>query len=308
MEVTNPIGKINIRILIVDFFGSLMPGILFTGISILLVLTVFYSSIETINLIFQHNSSSEISINTFVNFFYTIIDNFHFELSIFLLVFSYVLGYIFYRQELRIPDQASFNRIKKKQKIEEWVAQNVEEVEYPYDHIYRYLDSRGLLHLSKMVPWSIKNGENIKRTKYFINILKIRLLYFNPDKCTDIIRNEAHIRLSSTTWYLLYKIKTICWVSLGFPFITLILSIIRNQIICFPKNLEYIMPIFIIFTIYLLIVRSICTIEKFFHYQRLREIIFVLETAYNLFRERIDIFSDIYPEYSKIIKLIKNNA
>ena len=56
MEVTNPIGKINIRILIVDFFGSLMPGILFTGISILLVLTVFYSSIETINLIFQHNS------------------------------------------------------------------------------------------------------------------------------------------------------------------------------------------------------------------------------------------------------------
>ena len=82
MEVTNPIGKINIRILIVDFFGSLMPGILFTGISILLVLTVFYSSIETINLIFQHNSSSEISINTFVNFFYTIFDNFHFELML----------------------------------------------------------------------------------------------------------------------------------------------------------------------------------------------------------------------------------
>lgn len=313
MEIPSPVGKLNVRMLIVDFFGSLIPGIIFTGISSIIILLVLFSSIEIIYLIFPINNNLEFNLFSFTNNISAIVSSFRFELIIFFLFLSYVLGHIFYRQDLKVPDKLSFSRIRSEmndKQLKEWVAKNESEVEYPYTNLQGYLESRGLKHLSQMVPWSRndkkdKNKEHIKRTKYFIGILKIRLSYYCPDKCGTLIRNEAHIRLSSTTWYLSCKIRKICIISILFPIVSLILSIVKNQILLFPQNLNYFIPIFIIFIMYILIIRIIKTIEKFLHYQRVREIVHVLETAYNLFRERIDLMSDIYPEYSKSIAVIK---
>ncbi len=76
------------------------------------------------------------------------------------------------------------------------------DAQFPYLHLRCYLAFRGLTHLTNMVPWCPIKPETVsRRTKMFINIIKIRLLARCPEMSKGVIRNEAEVRLATSVWY-----------------------------------------------------------------------------------------------------------
>jgi hypothetical protein len=77
------------------------------------------------------------------------------------------------------------------------------DVQYPYVYLKQFLNHRGLVELAKMVNWDgIDRGEVATRSKSFINNLKIRLFYYVPQRCGLVVRNEGHIRLMASVWFV----------------------------------------------------------------------------------------------------------
>jgi len=107
----------------------------------------------------------------------------------------------------------------------------------------------------------------------FINILKIRINHFAPSQNSDIVKNEAHIRLVSSLWYATIWIIYFSVLS-GFVISLAILM----------KGASWNIQIFIVSAGWIslqtiLSLSILFSIRKFFHYQRVREIVYVLETA-----------------------------
>lgn len=193
--------------------------------------------------------------------------------------------YAKYRMEL-IPLFSKNAKIKSKLKSElkkEYGCTTVTDCEFPYPFYKDYLKKRGLTHLIKLAIWS--NCKDFQRSKTFINILKIRLKYHLPDKYGTIIRNEAHVRLASSTWYV-SRISIILGIlGLVITCLSIILQINRisdkNAFDIIGENaLALVLPIVIILSSGYLW----HNITKFIHYQRLREVFYVLETTFTAFR------------------------
>ncbi len=153
-----------------------------------------------------------------------------------------------------------------------------DEVEYPYIYLGDYLKKRGLDYLLIFVNWEENKSF---RSKTYINILKMRLMFNQSERIGNIIRNEAHIRLASTAWY----VAKILLVLSDIGFIICIIGLFAYL------NLSHeFLSVFVYFNVfagpalvYFISHYSIRSIEKFFLYQRLREIVYVLETAYTAF-------------------------
>lgn len=137
--------------------------------------------------------------------------------------------------------------------------------------------------MAKHVKWTDKN-RNIKnenkdsekyQTKHFINLIKIRLSLLNPSNQMMIARNEAHVRLMSSVWYLLrYLIKlSIAGILIGL-LILYILYEKKNGLVYNYLTISMVPSIILFFSI---IIRG--RIENILHYQRIREIVYVIETA-----------------------------
>ena len=265
-----------------DFFGSLVPGIYFSFFITACVLTV----LTMFNNWF-----------CFVENTVTLISPFSFEILICFLIFSFVIGSVFYRRDLKGPDRKSAEYIYKKDKNQrDEMAVRIGQkdkklnVDYPYLYIYEYLKIRGLDHLAKRIPWrgtDTKSDTHRFKTKNFINILKTRLNYLVPEQMRDIVKNEAHIRLISSLWYIT---KWIFICSIIALLVCISAFIFRNKLnglvqlygvlVCFVWNVfQVILVVFI---------RN--SIKKFYHYQRVREIVCVLETAYLASKRHKDIF------------------
>jgi hypothetical protein len=279
-----------IREFFIDFLSSLVPGFLFTMFAIPLVLSTCVA--------LSQGQFDWTTIRTGMG-------PYHAELWCLTLVLSYVLGCVFSKRDPKIPDQKSATHILKK----DWaskdraVIQGSEELDekyrlfryldrftwfhryrvakhlasgyggqFPYSHLYEYLAARGLDHLAKRVPWRGQDPKIDPRSKMFINILKVRLQFSNQKECNEIIRNEAHIRMMSSVWYAALQLEQVYLVLL---FLLLILSPLDNT----AKS-----PGFKTTLILLVVLlagaewlrRMIIT---FLHYQRVREIVYVLETA-----------------------------
>jgi hypothetical protein len=155
--------------------------------------------------------------------------------------------------------------------------------DYPYIHLYRYLKGRSLEHLAELVRWGREGDQRFTgRTKAFINILKVRIEYFIPEKTGTIIRNEAHIRLMSSFWYICEFIKrmNLLFIAVGIllPLMMHVQDVIGKDV---GEILGYLFKLnFCAFLLTMMVIMTQNVIEKFFHYQRIREIIFVLETIY----------------------------
>jgi hypothetical protein len=164
-----------------------------------------------------------------------------------------------------------------------------------------------------LIPFVLWKDEPKHRTKNWINILKIRLKLHFPNRCSTIIRNEAHVRLASSTWYVG---RAVCLCS-KYACAGLMLSLV----VCFIevivlKNLEsiklesalisnivvnYIFSLVSVGIIYLMGRFASTRIEKFLHYQRQREVVHVLETAWSAFRERPDLLNPPFKEYAEFV-------
>lgn len=300
-----------IREFFIDFLGSLVPGLLF---SITAALPVWWSAALVWRAL---QSITYTAAGTAIEPL-RVVGQFRIESLCLLFVLSYVLGGVFYRGDPKFPDQKSAAYVlwrevrnrdgnERREAIQRCVIQPVAENppsdgekkdvplgsekevralvegeggQFPYSHLYEYLHTRGLGHLAEIVPWRGNDyGSHGRRTKMFINLLKVRLHYTVPQKCGDIVRNEAHIRMMSSVWYAASALQQLCYVAT----VPAILSVIPGVVAHGWKRPEALGVLtFLLFLGILFFGAETLrlTIRKFFHYQRVREIVYVLKTAY----------------------------
>lgn len=287
--IDGPIGRLSIRELIVDFLGSLVPGLIFVSCSVAMVAwplgTAFQLALTLLDstraIVDVYSDAARVA------------ESVRIELTILLVMVAYVAGHLFYRQDPKIPDERSFHRTVTS--TTEWVA-DADDCEFPYLHFDRYLRSRGLTHLLGLTEWC---GTG-RRTKNFINILKIRLFFEYPEKCGSVAKNEAHIRLMASSWYMSRALKYLGGAVVLFSIATAVIATrgvwsgvaLRTAILhAIPAT-----PALIVLLAAWCVQRII---ERFLHYQRVREVMWVLETAYIAYRDSPSRLHDICPTFGK---------
>lgn len=153
-----------------------------------------------------------------------------------------------------------------------------------------YLEFRGLDHLCEFVVWS-ENTDH--RSKNYINILKMRLQYHVPEKCNNILKNEAHVRLATSMWYVAGALIGCAITSGAIVLAGLLLAFARNILYSAPVHGAAIWNMSIIslsITLFIYLFSRFIrnSVESFIHYQRQREVIHVLETAWIAFSENAE--------------------
>jgi hypothetical protein len=178
---------------------------------------------------------------------------------------------------------------------------------FPYSHIKAYLQSRQLTHLAEMIKW--ESGKNWTGcSKMFINILKIRMQWVAPRKCGELVRNEAHCRMMSSIWYAANAVFTVFCVS-ALPVLAAVWRLHPNleslnaaqqcpspgdAQTCFAisdaQKCLYLAQCYHDVAVYLAVASFAFLsalwlkrhVEDRFHYQRVKEVVYVLETAFCL--------------------------
>ena len=285
------IPRVPVQEIIVDVLGSLVPGLMCVIASMLmfllpaeLFLTITLRPQGEINPSLAVITDSEIA---------QLLGGFRLEFIAFVFMTSYVIGHIFYRRGPHEPDKKSLSRILKKEKKQKsetknWVADNPEECRFPYPNLKGYLEARGLHHLASLVTW--QRTQTDECSKMFINVLKVRLYHLHPERCTLIAKNEAHIRLMSSTWFMARTLKVVGSLSVALTGVTLAYTLYFNSVYTtgFPwaGYLAFLPAIAVSIAGIAISYWIIGNIETFLHYQRVREAVIVLETAWVAFREK----------------------
>jgi hypothetical protein len=333
----------------VEFFGGLVPGILFVvGLFLILVPSVytFFAAVHKQSSAFSSVKFSRDFLKDAQNTPYMI----WFCLMILGLIIAYLFGHLFYRRDPKIPNQKGFKRIaehgpqakdfirkfKKKCRIpltfkksssnqtnrrkhfldplisllfkkheipdeleQTWLRDSfgcasIDECEFPFTHIDKYLKKRGHMHLLPLLRWCEEESKSNFRSKTFINLIKIRLHYVVPEQYRVLVRNEAHVRLSTSTWYMskaLFKVGL--YFGIGISVLSSLVFLFTQNMIQNGLSMEmiirsicYTMPTSVL-TISVMGICFYCswTIEKFIHYQRIREVFNVLELTYTVLKD-----------------------
>ena len=311
-----------IRDFSVDFWGTLMPGVMF----IILVSVPLASSLYTlakqlggippmdmaaILAALAGGGLGYLGLGIFTSF----------------LMLSYVVGSIFFREDPNVPDGRSARRIvsrmihrRQAEEVRRWVVQPKAEaatgsgwlealrawwrrfrqacgtrlpgwadevlgcpsagkmdVEFPYLYLKKYLRDRGMVYLAEKVPWDDDDETRKNRTKNYINVLKARLLFCYPDSCGQIVRNEAHIRLASSSWFAARTTARTCLLCVGLIALAGVRAWRTD-----PDSLALAVTIPAVACLAVTVVASHIQrkVEYFIHYQRVREAVWVLETAW----------------------------
>ncbi|MBR1769405.1 MAG: hypothetical protein IJ748_03010 [Bacteroidales bacterium] len=148
--------------------------------------------------------------------------------------------------------------------------------EFPYENYDKYLQRRHLKHLMNGLEWRPDGS----RTKNKINKLKLDIQLFAPEAYPIINKNESHVRMSSSTCHITKSLLLIT----GITFIAIFLY-------CniYDGNIFTVLYALFMFCLILYMRHRIIT---YIHYQRLREIYYLL---------------GIYNEYRVIIQTRKRN-
>lgn len=164
---------------------------------------------------------------------------------------------------------------------------------FPYLNFYKYLLKRKEYDLIQYVDWSPAGA----RSKNKINRMKIDVQLDYPDAYAIINKNESHIRMASSTWYVSRFIRVlafwsfivVCILILGlynveFEFIPIKEITLSKVYHCIDyhkiaKISAIALPPFLLAY---LMHRVRYQIAKFIHYQRLREIFFALYIFHKL--------------------------
>ena len=285
---------------IVEFLGILVPGLLF----LLLALPALAVPITYV-LTFIITGHSD-ALNSF-EYIVELLKASSVGVAGVVLVASYVAGHIFYRQDPKIPDEHSFNRVKDTiretgpvricpAEIEDNEKKNITPInrynlEFPYRYLKEYLTERGMHHLALLVHWRGLDPRTYAfRTKHFINGLKARLEFVFPYQYVRIQRNEAHVRLMSSLWYATRSLQVLCIFGggLGFLFAGIVHSL-SDTWWPVPEVHAFSAPLLV--ALVASVVRT--QIEEFLHYQRIREIVFILELVYFSSQQIPDMFVGI---------------
>ncbi len=286
----NDISKA-IRIGTVDFFGVLVPGVL--------VITMwglgFFLPIMALVIDLSNAEMYQIPIDT----------NNAILILFFLIIFSYVFGYI-----LRLTSPDELDRKSARHVIDKEIRDgtNIETDEWPFDpknekdkfpylNFRNYLIVRGHEHLTEnLVIWGSddesraesqpdkkKSGETTfkgQRSKSIVNKMKMEIRFYCPELSFFLEGKEAHIRLMSGTWAG-FKF------SMAFVVIAFVITMFFG--ICQLFNWvpatwvsahNYFVFSFIDLSLWLSMFFANKQIEKLFHYRRVSELFHIVQAAY----------------------------
>lgn len=297
--------RLSIEEFFVDFLGGLVPGVLFLVSAAGVVIPVLHSTLRERGRTNHPDLEGAVfgalsAVKDTPNALWVAV------FLVFLLV-AYVVGHLFYRHDPNRPDRRSFRylarnanyRDHKKQVssprrawlwvVRPWELDNAtmlrEELgcdapadcQFPYPHYDEYLKKRGLDHL---LPWAQWTERPEFRTKNYINRLKILLRHHSPDRCASIVRNEAHVRLAASTWYVSGALMTMSFAGLAWLGVLASSRISSGHGTTIADVVSGFLPaatscgVVTAFSLYARI-----SIAQFYHYQRMREVYYVLETA-----------------------------
>jgi hypothetical protein len=306
--------------LYIDFLSSLVPGlfmvILGAGMVMLAICTLYF-------LIWGKDAPSA-EITEQLKSLKEVLVELHYAFAIIMLVSSYVIGSVFFRQDPKGPDILSARYVWLKSKREDrpglamqyarpdrngvpdttpieeidvdhsalrwlyllfprlyerWHDTGPFDAQFPYWYMRCYLAARGLTHLMKYIPWCPKLPDTKgNRTKMFINILKIRVSCLASRFGRDIVRNEAHVRLATSVWY---ATTTLFYLGLG----CVLILVIAYLYVLFALHTAPLLKYYFASSVFISIVVVLCVIMKrhllkCIHYMRVREVVYVLETAH----------------------------
>jgi hypothetical protein len=293
--------------LYIELLGSLVPGLL----TVILGSAAVFLALSTVH---EALFSQPLAPTTLPGGLKDVLASLHWEIATIILVSSYVIGSVFFRQDPKRPDAVSALHVWMRSTREErnglavqatkklppqlelksekerpgwcqrfssyfFVRQYTKKLgldtQFPYLHLRCYLTARGLTYLVPHIPWCPKDPATEGfRTKMFINILKIRILSLCPQMSRDIIRNEAHVRLATSVWYASIILSYLMGVAL--------VVILCFSASCIQNGMAH--YLFLSFSVVLLLLLFCLAmrhhLRKCIHYMRVREVIYVLETAH----------------------------
>jgi hypothetical protein len=128
------------------------------------------------------------------------------------------------------------------------------------------------------------------RSKNALNKIKLRLQLVANKDYNILVKNEAHIRMSSSSWYAAKMNWKIGWVSIV---LLILIVLFKDKPIVESLNCPHILSVirnnFVVFLFpasVIMLNRHIYKASiKFLHYQRLREIFFALQVYDEYFGE-----------------------
>ena len=207
---------------------------------------------------------------------------------------AYVVGHLFYRRDPEKPDQRGFKIQSKKSEFltkgikdrvvklrEELACAEEKEVKVPYSNGKENIGREGLCYICSLIL-SKESDHRHYRNKNFINLSKLHIKYHFPQQYRKIIRNEAHIQLTSSLWYVSHALRVFCILGL----VSVLIAVLIMHGFKFDRSyIAY--TSFIIPQIFVLLASEFMRtrMETFIHDQRLSEVTFILETAFTALRE-----------------------
>lgn len=280
-----------------DLFGRLLPGLLFIIGSIVSIFPPIY--------VFMRTDSTKSCIDALLcraNDIAPILDSIWVLLVIVILFLSYAIGHLFFRSEIKKVDIISYERCLKRgldERITDLACDSTLGCEYPYPYLGEYLKKRGFDHLLPLVPWTEKNKSELRSKKY-MDLLKIRIMAKDGELANILVHNEAHIRLSSGLWFAADAMKWVASIGLGIVILaTLLDGMPETTVLDKFKQPSHIGPLFAPGAILLIAIYIQRMVTSFLHELRVREVLFILETAHIMFKSEPKLLQDIAPDFGK---------
>jgi hypothetical protein len=297
--------RLSVEEFLVDFLGGLIPGILFLAASATIVFPVAHAILRQQQK--ATHAALEDAILAVASATKETPNALWFGALIIILLIAYVVGHLFYRHDPNGPDARSFRWLARKREYRDkelklnfikrgilfvlrpWeldkrdmllgdlACANARECQFPYVHYDAYLKKRGLDDLLSWTKWT---ESETRRTKNYINRLKILLRQRHPEKCASILRNEAHVRLATSTWYVSGALLFMSSGGIGCLLLLVLGSTGPHVDRALSAMLGSFLSAFVCcLTVLVFSLYSRISIAKFLHYQRMREVFFVIETA-----------------------------
>ena len=173
----------------------------------------------------------------------------------------------------RLPDW--FEGFKRRRKVKKAIRN--EKLHWPYKDLRKFLGNR-VPHLNSMVTWG--NEKQRPPSRREINAVKEAIQLALPDNYAPIARQEGHARLISSIWFICRTFKRLS----GMVFVVLVLfMVLFKETYGSLNNYEqfvYLANIILNGAIWLVATWVKIIIEKTFHYQRVRELLLILNIAY----------------------------
>lgn len=313
-----------------EFFGTFIPGFIavVSVMSVCLVAAIYWGFVENIKgiedfvtAIIKKQTSIQLLSSWLI-------------LGV-VCAFSYAVGAIIYRRAPKIPDaMASYRQWKNTDDAGKrtlavdfarlakdgdtsvgwagwpfWRGDAIrqkfgKQMDYPYPHLRQYLATRGHHCLLKFVPWcyDLRNKsepETLERSKTKINIIKQLVISEGRSALSrDLVRNESHIRLLSSLWYILRFLQEIFVLFIVLELILVIRYILLGlSVSAAPFMIKWTIPssvnmlpmvplaVFIVSLFFVWFLKR--NIVICFHYVRTREIVMALHAAEIVYQDAL---------------------